>query len=298
MTILQRALCMALASMPAVSFAALNDIFPTDHIALPDGKKNVALYGLKQEGIGPYKNGSKQLAGELDANLYALRVGKHFSFGENGQYTFGPLAVLSWGEGTTNTALKNVGIRDTSGYGDLRLGAAVWLEADRVNRRYTMFSASALLPTGTYDNTRVLNFGENRYRYVLAAGMMRSLDDRWVVDLMSEVAFYGDNPEYRTLQGLKRLSQDVSYAAGGILRYRLTPAFHLYGGAVFNAGGATQLNGNPNTGAPNNTRVNAGMMLLDAGKQQVQLRYGRDVSGDNGMRLDREIALRYSVFFD
>ncbi len=297
MTILQRALCMALASMPAISSAALNDIFPTDHIALPDGKKNVALYGLKQEGIGPYKNGSKQLAGELDANLYALRVGKHFSFGENGQYTFGPLAVLSWGEGTTNTALKNVGIRDTSGYGDLRLGAAVWLEADRVNRRYTMFSASALLPTGTYDNTRVLNFGENRYRYVLAAGWMRSLSDKWVVDFAPEIVYYGDNKEYL---GNRRLSQDISYALTGILRYRVTPAFQLYGGTVLNGGGASQVIGYPalNQAAPGNTRVYAGMMLIDAGKQQLHFRYARDASIDNGYRLGDEVALRYSAFFD
>ncbi len=295
MATLQRALCLALASLPTLSVAAMNDIYPTDHIALPDGKKNVAIYALHQETSGPYKNGNKTAAGEISANLYALRLGKHFSFGDNGQYTFGPLAVLTWGEGTPNATLRPTLGSGTAGYGDLRLGSAVWFHIDRENREYAMVSASAVLPTGTYDKTKALNYGENRYRYVLSAGWMKSLSDKWVIDLAPEIVFYGDNSEFLNN---KRLSQDVTYAVTGILRYRITPAFQVYGSAILNGGGATQLNGAAYTGAPNNTRVNAGMMLLDAGKQQVHLRYSRDVSIDNGFRLDSEIALRYSAFFD
>lgn len=300
MATLHRALSLVLAGMPALAMAALNDIFPTDHIALPDGKKNVALYAFNQDTSGPYKNGSKTTAGEIGANLYGLRIGKHYSFGDNGQYTFGPLAVLTWGEGTPNAALQSTLGTGTSGYGDLRLGSALWFHIDRENREYAMVSASALLPTGTYDKTKVLNYGENRYRYVLSAGWMRSLSDKWVFDLAPEVVYYGDNTEYwyRLNNRNNRLSQDVSYALGGILRYRVTPAFQLYAGTVFNGGGATQLNGAAYTGAPGNTRVNAGMMLIEAGKQQMHLRFGRDVSINNGFAVDREIALRYSIFFD
>lgn len=294
---LQRALCAMMACLPGLAVAALNDIFPTDHIALPDGKKNVALYALHQDNLGPYKNGNKQRDGEITANLYALRIGKHFSFGENDKYTFGPLAVLSWGEGTPNATLRATGIKEASGYGDLRLGSALWFHIDRENREYAMVSASAILPTGTYDKTKALNYGENRYRYVLAAGWMRSLSDKWVIDLAPEIVYYGDNTEYL---GNKRLSQDVSYALTGILRYRVTPAFQLYGGTVFNGGGATQVAGYPalNQGAPGNTRVYAGMMLIDAGKQQLHFRYARDAAIDNGYRLGNEFALRYSAFFD
>ncbi len=297
MRTLQRALSLVLVGMPALAAAALNDIFPTDHIALPDGKKNIALYALRQETIGQYKNGNKTRDGEIDANLYALRIGKHFSFGDNGQYTFGPLAILSWGEGTPNATLRATGLKDASGYGDLRLGSAVWFHIDRENREYAMVSASAILPTGTYDKTKALNYGENRYRYVLSAGWMRSLNDKWVFDLYPEVVFYGDNTEYLNN---KRLSQDVSYALGGILRYRVTPAFQLYTGSVFNGGGATQINGSQalGTGAPGNTRVNVGAMLIDAGKQQLHLRFGRDVAINNGFKVNNEIALRYSAFFD
>lgn len=295
MATLQRALSLVLAGLPTLSVAALNDIYPTDHVALPDGKNNVAVYAINQDSTGPYKNGSKTAAGEITANLYALRVGKHFSFGENGQYTFGPLAILTWGEGTPNAKLKQLGINDASGYGDLRLGSAVWFHIDRENREYGMVSASAILPTGTYDKTKALNYGENRYRYVLSAGWMRSLSDKWVIDLAPEIVYYGDNTEYLNT---RRLSQDVSYAMTGILRYRITPAFQVYSSATINGGGATQVNGVSNASAPNNKRINAGMMLIDAGKQQVHLRFARDVSADSGFKLDREIALRYSAFFD
>ena len=292
---MQRALGFILATFPAFALAALNDIFPTDHIALPDGKKNFAIYALNQDSSGPYKNGSRLAAGEISANLYALRVGKHFSFGDNDKYTFGPLAVLSWGEGTPNATLRPTLGSGTTGYGDLRLGSAVWFHIDRENREYAMINASAILPTGTYDKTKALNFGENRYRYVLAAGWMRSLSAKWVIDLAPEIVFYGDNTEYL---GTKRKSQDVSYALTGILRYRLTPAIQLYGGAVMNGGGATYVDGRLDYGAPNNTRINAGVMLIEAGRQQLHLRYGRDVSTDNGFQIGRELALRYSAFFD
>ena len=298
MATLQRALCMALASVPALSAAAVNDIYPTDNIPLPDGRKNVALYALNQEGSGLYTKGTRFPSGEISANLYALRIGRHYSFGDKGQYTFGPMAVLSWGEQTPDKTLKTYTFNEASGYGDLRLGSSVWFHIDRENREYAMVSASVLMPTGTYDKTKLLNMGENRYRYVLSAGWMRSLNERWVFDLSPEVVYYGDNTEY--LVNRKR-SQDVSYALTGILRYRLTPAFHLYGGAVFNGGGATQVTslvGTTRTEGPGNTRVNAGMMLIDAGKQQLHMRISQDVSGDNGFRLDREIALRYSAFFD
>lgn len=294
MATMQRALCLALASMPALSTAAVNDIYPTDNIPLPDGRKNVALYALNQEGSGLYTNGKRFPSGEINANLYALRVGKHYSFGDNGQYTFGPMAVLTWGDQTPDRTLKNFTFNETSGYGDLRLGSSVWFHIDRENREYAMVSASVLLPTGTYDKTKLLNLGENRYRYVLSAGWMRSLSEHWVIDLAPEIVYYGDNTEYLVN---KRKSQDASYALTGILRYRVTPSFHVYGGTVLNGGGAYKIN-STETGAPNNTRVNAGMMLIDAGKQQVHLRYSQDVSGDNGFRLDREIALRYSAFFD
>ena len=196
MATLQRALCMALASVPALSAAAVNDIYPTDNIPLPDGRKNVALYALNQEVSGLYTKGTRFPSGEISANLYALRIGRHYSFGDKGQYTFGPMAVLSWGEQTPDKTLKTYTFNEASGYGDLRLGSSVWFHIDRENREYAMVSASVLMPTGTYDKTKLLNMGENRYRYVLSAGWMRSLNERWVFDLSPEVVYYGDNTEY------------------------------------------------------------------------------------------------------
>jgi hypothetical protein len=71
------------------------------------------------------------------------------------------------------------------------------------------------LPTGSYTPSQAVNIGENRMKTVVSLGWMQPLSSRWVLDLVPEVAFFGDNKEYL---GNSRLSQDTAYAMSGTLR--------------------------------------------------------------------------------
>jgi len=123
---------------------------------------------------------------------------------------------------------------------------------------------------------------------------MQPLGSSWVLDLVPEVAYFGDNKAYL---GNSRLSQDMAYAMSGTLRYKPTQAIHWYGTAQVNRGGATQRNGIALTGAPDNTRLALGALIFSSDKSQIQLRYAKDVQIENGLRNTAEIMLRWSTVF-
>jgi hypothetical protein len=280
------------------SGAAQNDFFPTDYVALPAGTTNIAVYAVQQTLNGPWQDGARRaFAADAKTHLLALRVSRLFAVGEQDQYTIAPVMVLSTADSQASTPLSSFVGKTASGLGDLRLGTAFWFHADRVNRNYALASLFVVLPTGDYSSAQTLNIGENRVKTILSMGWMQTLNQRWVLELAPEVAFFGDNPDYRYLNATKRLSQDIAYAATGSLRYKFTPSFHVYASAQLNRGGATQLDGDTYTGAPNNTRAMVGALLLTADNSQLQLRYAQDTQWSNGFRNEGEFALRWSVFF-
>ncbi len=285
---------LALATLPAGAGAAVSDVYPTDFVALKEGVTNVTLYTAHQQGEGPYRNGSLQLKGEVGLTGAALRVSRLYEFGDERRYALAPVIVLPWSEATPNAAAARVVGNEVQGMGDLRLGTSFWFVIDRPNREYAAVTFFAILPTGQYDGRQALNIGENRYRYTLAGGWMRPLGERWVMDLAPEIAFYGANTDYPVRRVMR---QDISYALTGYLRYRFTPAFQWMVGAQFNRGGATTVNGAALSGAPNNTRLSTGLLLMATPEQQWQLRVSRDVDSDNGFRLGTEVALRLNYSF-
>ena len=297
--ILRRLCALLLASAAGPVLAAQNDQQPTDFISLPNGTANAAIYAARQSVDGFWKNGAQLRQGEGSTNLVVLRLNKHFSVGEEGKYTIAPLMALSAAETHASATLVPLPGRDASGFGDLRLGTAFWFHSDHVNREYVMATLIVSLPTGSYTPTQAVNIGENRTKTVLSLGWMQPLGSRWVLDLVPEVAYFGDNKAYVGLNrlGTSRLSQDIAYAMSGTLRYKATQAIHWYGTAQVNRGGATQLNGTALSGAPDNTRLALGALIFSSDKSQIQLRYAKDVQIENGFRNTGEILLRWSTVF-
>jgi Putative MetA-pathway of phenol degradation len=282
----------------AISFAAsaaVNDIYPTDFVALPAGSVNVTIYSTHQKTRGPYTDGIRTVAGEASVNQLALRASRIFPAGENQQYAWTPVAVLSYADVNTNTDLDARLAKNICGMGDLRLGSAFWFHIDRANRTYGLVSLLVSFPTADYNTSRTLNIAENRMRYVLSAGWMQPIGGKWLIDISPEVAVYGEDDRYL---GTQVRTQDTSYALTSYLRYRQSDVLQFYGGAQINRGGATQVGGVEITGAPNNTRMYLGSLFFTSPKQQWQLRYSRDVQIDNGLRSEGEVSLRYLFSFD
>lgn len=283
----------ALLSICTPVSAAVNDVFPTDYIALKDGTLNTTLYIGHREQQGPYVNGHKVFDGSINSSLAAIRLSYHMDIAE--RYTFAPVAVMSWVDSSSGPALLSRAIGDeTKGLTDLRLGGTFWFHRNFDRREYAAVSLFAALPTGHYDERQILNSGENRWKWILSGGLMLPIGNRLVVDLSPEIAWYGDNNDYLVQH---RLEQDTSYALTGYLRYRVTPDFQLVTGAQINRGGATSIDGRDLNNAPENTRLSLGILYLTPGRDQWQLRYSHDASTEYGFKTTNEVILRLTSQF-
>ena len=281
--------------LSSAASAAVNDIYPTDFIALSNGSLNITVYAGHQKSSGPYTNGVRS-TGEINIYHLVLRASRIFSVGQNDQYAWAPVLVLGSADVNGNAALNNpIFGGGASGMGDLRLGNAFWFHIDRPNRTYGLIGLFAILPTGDYDRSRILNVGENRMRYVLTAGWMQPIGGKWLMEVSPEIAVYGDNDQYL---GDKVRSQENSYALTTYLRYRQTDALQFYGGAQINRGGVSQVSGANPGGGPDNTRLYLGTLLFTSPKSQWQLRFSKDVKIENGFRSDGELSLRYLMSFN
>jgi hypothetical protein len=274
------------------SKAGVNDVFPGDYYPADPGTSTLTLYAFDRLSVGPYARGNKLLDGKLSARIGALRATRAYQVGG---LSVAPVGVITWLDADTSPVrLSNAMGRDTRGAGDLRLGVTVWPINDRENANYLGLTAMISAPTGSYDSNQRLNPGENRWRFILSGGWQKDITPRVLIELMPEIAFYGDNGDYA---GGNRLEQAPSLALTSYLRWRLTPAWHAHLGAQFNAGGEIRLNGVDQDNPPETTRISAGMSWFLPQKQQLILRFSEESAVANGFRMDRDIALRYQKSF-
>ena len=268
--------------------AAVNDVFPGDYTALPEGSFTTTYYLYHREFSGPYVRGRKLMDGALRSDVAALRMAKFLKVGD---YTVAPMIVLPMSDTHVSGASLPALIGDrASGFGDLRLGATVWLINEPARRNYLGVTGVVFAPTGAYHPDRALNIGENRWKFSLNVGWIGALSEKWTFDLSPELIWYGINDNYA---GGAKLEQKTSLALTAYLRHRLSPVTQLFVGGQLNDGGETVLNGTAQRNEIINPRLYIGATHLLGATSQVIARYGRDASIHSGYKTDDEFALRF-----
>lgn len=273
--------------------AAINETLPAEYSPLDLGTSTLALYAIDRQSNGPYSKGAKLLDGRLNTQISVLRI-THMT-----RWAGMPVAVmgvLPWSQNSTGPAVlaKTMG-QNASGFGDVRFGATGWLLNNKDKGEYVGVTGLLFLPTGDYTPTQLLNASENRQKFTLNAGWIRPLSRTFVLDVLPEVAWFGDNTNYL---GGRTLSQRPSYALTSYLRYRANPSWQFHLGAQINRGGETAVNGVDQYNAPENTRMMLGMTYgADDKKSQWIVRIAKDTEIKNGFSTESEILLRYLKTF-
>ena len=126
-------------------------------------------------------------------------------------------------------------------YGAPPLGGKEYVKYRKNTSTETIIGAglAVRLPTGDYEEDKLLNLGQNRFTFRPQLGFMHTRG-KWTVDLMTEIAFFTDNDDF---YGGNKREQDPLFIAYGSLTYTFNPGHWLAFSAGFDYGGESTING-------------------------------------------------------
>jgi hypothetical protein len=269
----------ACAAMLAPAMAAEIPTDPGDYVALPAGTDLGVVYYQHTEYKSFYANGTKQPGPfRLETDIGLARWVHYTRLGD---YLVTPQVIIPFGK-------VDVGPLSTSGAGDPIVGSALWLVNEPEQQRWVTVSAFASVPVGKYDANEPLNMGENRWKGVFQSAYITSLSKNVLLDLVGEVALYGENDD----AGGVRRKQDASYGAQVHLRYMLAPSTSVSLSYYHDFGGESKLNGVAQHDRMNNSRFLVGVAGFVSPTVQLQLQAGKSLKVSNGPKESGRLNLR------
>lgn len=213
---------------------------------------------------------------DLELDLHIPSLGYLRSFG-----LFGRSAALSLGvpfyfmAGSAQVAGEFIS-DSRSGAGDLRAKVSINLIggpalsppafAKRTPGRSLGVGLAVSAPTGQYDNTRVINFGSNRWAFKPEVGYS-SVKGPWIFDFAVGVWFFTANTDFL---GQTR-TQDPIGSIQAHLSYNFPNRMWLALDANFFTGGRTAIDGTDNIDLQRNSRIGLTLSLPLGGPHSLKL---------------------------
>lgn len=264
--------------IPAVGFADNN---MRDYIAAPPNTLLSLLYYHHITGDELYADGDKAADIDLTQDLFLLREVYYFNMGS---HLANAQVIIPFGE----ASLEAGGTDDSSsGIGDIILLGTFWFVSDDKTKTYFAFSPYFFLPTGDYDENRIINMGGNRLafreEFNFTKGWEVNPGHNLYFEVTTGVDFFADNDEY---QGNDELSQDPLFNLESHLSYDLTKnvavSFDYYG----HWGGDSDVNGLDQDASINTQTIGGTVTYGFAPGWQLLLQYREDVKVDNGVEAE------------
>jgi len=94
-------------------------------------------------------------------------------------------------------------------------------------------------PVGEYDNTKVINLGENRWSFKPELGISKAWGP-WTVELIPSVTFYTNNNDFNSGH---KFSQEPLYAMQGHIIYAFPSGIWMAFNSIYFTGNRTALDG-------------------------------------------------------
>ena len=228
---------------------------------------------------------------DADVNTNVFLVNYHHTFGLGGR--FGMFQFVLPGGGVTGKAQlgdQTVEARKSSGLSDAYVATTINIAGAPAlaPREYVAYpfraSVSALfgvfMPTGSYDNTRLLNLGTNRWTFRFGAPIVVGIGEwqigkRTTFEINPQVLVYTDNTDLAV--GDSR-SQDLLVVVESSLTRDLNRA--MWVGATFRyfGGGETSVDGVPDDNRQNDVGVSGTFGMALSPSVSFQVSYGVRVS--------------------
>ncbi|PBP71419.1 phenol degradation protein meta [Pseudomonas syringae] len=268
------------------------EITAGDYEPLPVGMNALLVYAQHAESSDFYSNGHKVSDDfRLKTDVSLLRYIHSFALSNNA--VIEPQFILPYGHLKAGGEANALG--QTTGAGDLILGAPVKWTLATANKDVFSVAPYLYLPTGSYENDDTLNLGENRWRLLLQAAYIHHFNARWALDTAADVSWFSDNDDYGS--GSDTLAQKTRYEYQAYLSYNVSPQTRFAVGGGHIDGGENRVGGVNQDDQLSTTylRVSATHMLTPS--IQVQAVLGRDVEVEEGFREKSRLNLRLAKLF-
>jgi hypothetical protein len=200
-----------------------------------------------------------------------------------------PFTSGSWEGVQTGVGARK---RDLSGFADARItfgvhfaGAPALSSREfRSYRQKTIVGANfqVILPTGQYDETKLINLGANRWAFKPEIGLSHAIG-RWHLEATGTVWLFTDNDVFF---GGSRVSQDPLYALQWHVVYSFKPGFWLSLNLGFAHGGTTTIDDVVANTLQNNSRAGVTLQYPFARQHGIRIAFNRGVTTRIGADFD------------
>jgi len=199
-------------------------------------------------------------------------IARFMHFGQIAGHTFGLQAIFPFGT-LNNAKINGQELSNSSGVSDPILAVGYWFVEDSKQKTWFSFVNFVTVPVGSYDKTRALNLGSNRWQNDIQFDVTKGFLDKWTIDVSADWIHTWDNTEAGT--GHQTLRQNdtfgtyvwLSYDVTSLLQHSILPSAQgasLSLGYAGLYGGAQSLDG-VRTGAA-------------AGRQQIRMTYSQFIT--------------------
>ena len=266
------------------------DLNPFDIVAPQPDKTYFSTALIHSEVEGPYTRGNKSSQTRtLTRNQVQLQLGRSYSIGGYPGISFAqlPVGMLKPG-GAASNAPTDYGI------GDLTVATALWPISNRETRTYLGLAGFLTLPTGSYSNQQLYNFGNKRFsgdiQIAYQTALTKSLDGMLGFDAM------WFSPNNHVGPNNAQLSQKPLYTSQIGPIYHINSTFSVAATYLYVWGAETALNGMSNNNALQTHRyLLSGVATTSKGRFMLQ--YGTNLDTQFGLAETRRVILRYAIAF-
>jgi hypothetical protein len=254
-------LCGALATIAllGITVAKAQDAEPRSYSNTPVGLNFLIAGYLYSDGKLAFDPNLSIADAKFHANTGLLAYVRSFDFaGQSAKFDVIVPASSFAAQGFVNGLPRE---REMSGLGDPRfrvsvnlIGAPAMSVKDFANYRQDLIVGVSLqvsAPFGQYDNSKLLNLGNNRWSFKPELGISKAVGP-WTFELAPSVTFFTDNTDFF---GGNTFAQAPFYAVQGHILYTFQSGAWIALDGVYFSGGHTTLNGVKSDNEQRNTRA-------------------------------------------
>ena len=250
-------------SVLAIADAKAQDAEPRLYTNAPVGLNFLILGHLYSEGKIAFDPSSSITDAEFHSNTEALAYVRTLDIGGNSAKFDVILPYSSFS--ASGLVAGRPREREMSGLGDPRfrlsvnfLGAPALSAQEFASYQQDLIVGASLqvsAPLGQYDDTKLLNLGNNRWSFRPELGISKAWGP-WTVEVAPSVTLFSDNPDFF---GDRTLSQAPIYAVRGDIVYHFKSGVWVSLDGTYFTGGRTTVDGVRGDNEQSNTR--AGLTL-------------------------------------